>query len=199
MKSIKHYLDKEAIANASLEHNDHIWLIDDYHKSATSALNAPEVTAILSLYLAEGFSIERSSLGKPSVVSPGREMFLSIAHSHQRIALLLSHQSPVGVDLELMRERAQRARIAQRFFTNKILSLSDFYEEWTAREALAKAVDKGIYQVLAAPVTKTSTTIGFANSALRYGIESVLLDQGFVLSACRALLSPPLLYFKARR
>lgn len=83
-----------------------------------------------------------------------RSPFLSIAHSHGWLACIVSGSHPVGVDIETFRPGRSWQAIAQLAFgpLERAYALrqgSDaFLRLWTAREALAKATNKGFALVV---------------------------------------------------
>lgn len=84
----------------------------------------------------------------------GRSPFLSIAHSHGWLACIVSGSHPVGVDIEIFRPGRSWREIAQLAFgplerAHAARHGPDaFLRLWTAREALAKATNKGFALVI---------------------------------------------------
>lgn len=121
---------------------------------------------ILSLYLdrpAESLSFKTGAHGKPSLssdnsektVSPGirPEIHFNLSHSGSFVALAFSAASPVGIDIENIRENVRRETLVRRFFHPdeyaEFLKLDheaqqDFlFRRWTVREAFLKGIGKG--------------------------------------------------------
>lgn len=77
-----------------------------------------------------------------------RPPFLAIAHSHGWLACIVSGNHPAGVDIETFRPGRSWREIAQMAFgpleqAHALRGPDAFLRVWTAREALAKAADKG--------------------------------------------------------
>jgi phosphopantetheinyl transferase len=83
-----------------------------------------------------------------------RSPFLSIAHSHGWLACIVSFCHPAGVDIETFRPGRSWREIAQLAFgpAERAYALQHgpdtFLRLWTAREALAKATNKGFALVV---------------------------------------------------
>ena len=87
--------------------------------------------------------------GRP--VIPG--LAVSITHTHHLVAVAASHTGPLGVDLEELYPREVGA-LARRWFTPGELAwmeqepeeLNAFLQLWTAKEAVGKALGRGLRQ-----------------------------------------------------
>jgi len=102
------------------------------------------------------FRIEVDSRGKPGLVGAqgGPGIHFNIAHSGSACVIALSARGPVGVDVEIARERTHMERIVRRRFAPveaaEILSLTGeerrraFYRVWTRKEAYLKATGIGL-------------------------------------------------------
>jgi 4'-phosphopantetheinyl transferase len=94
--------------------------------------------------------------GKPKLAAPVAERFLhfNLAHSDALAVYLVSAQAAVGIDLERVRPLRDAEAIAARFFPARQnaewRSLSTdrreraFFERWTHKEALLKAIGCGL-------------------------------------------------------
>lgn len=98
----------------------------------------------VSLYLKKRYIGEYSinEFGKPI----SKSTFFNISHSHGLVVLAISEFSPVGVDIELVREVKDDLK---RFVSSDeeyrfIKDDSSFYEIWTSKESLVKAEGQGI-------------------------------------------------------
>ena len=79
----------------------------------------------------------------------------NVSHSHNMAAIIISKCLHVGVDIELMKSRFASKNIANRFFSNLeknwLSSLLDrdyvdgFYKIWCGKEAVSKAIGKGMH------------------------------------------------------
>jgi 4'-phosphopantetheinyl transferase len=99
--------------------------------------------------------------GKPSIVLNSLagvplEVHFNINHTDGAVAVALAG-SPVGIDIERLRELPDLIELAQHFFTAEIVDeivccapaskqLALFYRHWTLGEALIKATGKGLSQ-----------------------------------------------------
>ncbi len=89
--------------------------------------------------------------GKPSLAAPQASIPFNLSHSGE-LALVAVGRQPLGVDLERSREVADADLVARRFFTPNELEIqraaSDgnqvFLQHWTRKEAVIKAVGKGL-------------------------------------------------------
>lgn len=111
---------------------------------------------ILSLYLnvaPESIQFNKSSHGKPYIESPKTNVQFNISHADEFAVFAITLDHAIGVDIEKMRDRASQD-IAARFFTyeeNAALKraprdakLATFYRLWSRKEAIIKALGKGI-------------------------------------------------------
>ena len=108
--------------------------------------------------------------GKP-VVAGGHGPHFSLSHSHGLVACALSHDVPLGIDIEPIGRRAPLG-VAQTFFSiDERAWLFDlppaerplgFFRLWTLKEALIKATGKGLAQSL------RGFAIGFDPPSVRF-------------------------------
>ncbi|SDJ96631.1 4'-phosphopantetheinyl transferase family protein [Microbulbifer yueqingensis] len=105
----------------------------------------------------QALRFERLPSGKPELVDePG--LHFSLSHSGDWIALAVSEDSPVGVDIEQPRRQRDIMRIAHRYFhadecalleaPPESETLRQFYRLWTLKEAFFKARGTGISEGL---------------------------------------------------
>lgn len=89
--------------------------------------------------------------GKPAAATPGGELHFNASHSGE-LALVAVAGQPLGVDLERWREVADADLVARRFFTPDEVAVQRaaadpnrlFLQHWTRKEAIIKAVGKGL-------------------------------------------------------
>lgn len=89
--------------------------------------------------------------GKPSLAASDAGLHFNLSHSGE-LALVAVGQVPLGVDLERLRQVADADLVARRFFTPNEVAIqraaSDsnrvFLQHWTRKEAIIKAVGKGL-------------------------------------------------------
>jgi 4'-phosphopantetheinyl transferase len=92
--------------------------------------------------------------GKPELTNGGGLQF-NISHSAERVVVAVTTTWPLGVDVEQIRPMEDAADIARRFFSpNEVQAFEDLGEEqrlegffncWTRKEALIKAVGEGVF------------------------------------------------------
>jgi hypothetical protein len=91
--------------------------------------------------------LSHSADGQPLV--PG--LAVSVSHTHQLVAVAASTDGPIGVDLEEVQPR-QVQELADRWFAPEELAwmsgqpnqLDGFLRLWTAKEAVGKALGRGL-------------------------------------------------------
>jgi 4'-phosphopantetheinyl transferase len=113
---------------------------------------------ILSSYLGsrpEELNFATNEYGKPFIIAPGgNDISFSLSHSQDMVLVAITRGTPVGVDVEWLREISDAYGIVNRFFSIEereylnSLCLSDFCEEffccWTMKEAYLKGIGKGL-------------------------------------------------------
>lgn len=114
---------------------------------------------ILSVYLGRepGFwSFEIGEYGKPVLSHEQNELGLvfNLSHSQSRLAIVISRQGQLGVDVEYSSRKREIIRLAHRYFSAaevaELASCADadredyFYRYWTLKEAYIKARGKGL-------------------------------------------------------
>jgi 4'-phosphopantetheinyl transferase len=97
--------------------------------------------------------------GKPRLASPSAEFGFNISHSRGAVALALVRGREVGIDVEKIRTDIRAEALAARFFSkreNERLSrlsgtemLTAFFDCWTRKEAVLKAIGAGLSLSLA--------------------------------------------------
>ncbi|MHB1462809.1 MAG: 4'-phosphopantetheinyl transferase family protein [Armatimonadota bacterium] len=96
--------------------------------------------------------ILRNNYGKPYL--PQHRIWFNASHSGELVAIALSSEGPVGVDVEAIRGQHSGMDIARRFFSSEECArlqcvpadhfASTFTRIWTGKEALVKASGCGI-------------------------------------------------------
>jgi 4'-phosphopantetheinyl transferase len=113
--------------------------------------------SLLGCYTAtdpSALSFEFGAKGKPELVTPTALQF-NISHSGERVVLAITSSWPLGVDIEELRPLEDAAGIARRFFSaeevrafealDEAHQLEGFFNCWTRKEALIKAVGEGVF------------------------------------------------------
>jgi 4'-phosphopantetheinyl transferase len=100
--------------------------------------------------------LQTNKFGKPYIANPefGKKIHFNLSHSLNIILIAVSIHSPVGIDVEFMRDMKDARQIAMRNFSRTekdyLTSLSPdefmnmFYQYWTLKESFIKAIGKGL-------------------------------------------------------
>ncbi|MDD4965749.1 4'-phosphopantetheinyl transferase superfamily protein [Halothiobacillus sp.] len=103
---------------------------------------------------------QRNPFGKPALVSTTRGELpqFNLTHTKGLAACIIAGTRPCGIDLELVQQKAELLKIADRWFSaeevEQLQRLSGewryehFYSLWTLKEALLKAYGCGLLQPL---------------------------------------------------
>lgn len=131
----------------------HVWRLRyDHHQG-----RAP-LYAMLGAYLglpAESVRLEEAAHGRPTLAPEhGQALSFNWSHSHDQALIAIARGISPGVDLERLRPHPRALAIAERYFsapeTQALAALPieardrAFLELWTAKEAVLKAVGRGI-------------------------------------------------------
>jgi 4'-phosphopantetheinyl transferase len=103
----------------------------------------------------EELDFATNDYGKPFIIAPGgNEISFSLSHSQDMALVAIARGTPLGVDVEYLREISDAHDIVNRFFSIEerdylnSLPLSAFYEEffacWSLKEAYLKGIGKGL-------------------------------------------------------
>lgn len=202
MRTINFFLHCQDIAQYPLEEFDHLWILECFKRCSTSALYDDRVQKILRHYMPAGFAIGHTVRGRPYIKSSAAcPVAFSISHTEDLAVVLIGKEEPLGVDVERIKERPYMEKIAKRYFhSSKKPSLLDFYECWTACEAFIKAMDMTLAQALSSiHLSKTEPkSISLAGKTSEHRIDSALINEHFLVSACRKRTTArALIYFKS--
>lgn len=131
----------------------HVWrLAYDHHQG-----RAPLI-AMLAAYLrvaVEEVQLEESAHGRPMLSAPHHDSFgFNWTHSSDQALIAIARGITPGIDLERLRRHPRAVAIARRYFSpDEAASLEAlpenqrdraFLELWTAKEAVLKALGRGI-------------------------------------------------------
>ncbi len=130
------------------------------HAAARAVVLRQHLSAILGC-ADDSIRIERTAGGKPVLASPCRDLWFSTAHRDGLLAIAVSRQGPVGVDVETLAHCQDDLGLAWTLFSPTEAdwlgrlppserSLA-FARLWTGKEAVLKAAGTGIVQGLAEP------------------------------------------------
>ena len=126
----------------------HLWLL-------AAGARATHVDALLAAYCGvDAVTLAHDAHGKPLLPVQkhgGQTLHFNLAHSGERLLLAIAH-ADVGVDLEHARTVKRRDALLARCFTGReqaaIRAAADpddaLLRAWTAKEALVKAIGRGI-------------------------------------------------------
>ncbi|MCR5774743.1 MAG: 4'-phosphopantetheinyl transferase superfamily protein [Lachnospiraceae bacterium] len=137
----------------------------------------------------EEIKTERTELGKPYISGKKGYQF-NLSHSG-RMIVFASDSSPVGVDVEAVREKDWR--IFHRFLTEKEMAMIEssgdpegcFFEVWTIREAFAKEEGEGL-GLIDKPfiVDYDRRVIEYGNKTLYFKTFEHMADIRYKVSIC---------------
>jgi len=135
--------------------------------------------------------------GKPHLTAPATSLHFNLAHSGGVALLAVTGDGPVGVDVERVRADLDLDGIARRFFRPEeaaaLAALSPaqrteaFFAVWTRKEALLKALGKGIaggvdrYGVTVAPEApaRVIAAAGGPGEAARWWVADLAAGSGY--------------------
>jgi len=140
------------IAQQLLDDEIHVWRLG-YRREFKRA----PLLALLAAYLGqppEALTLVDGEYGRPALAAPHDALAFNWSHSGDRALLAIAHGVTPGVDLERWTARPRALEIAQRYFCAEeaaALALLDdallptaFLELWTAKEAVLKALGRGL-------------------------------------------------------
>ncbi|RUO42068.1 hypothetical protein CWE22_07960 [Pseudidiomarina aestuarii] len=101
---------------------------------------------------AEDVNFSRDQHGAVELWVNNEQWSVSVSHTDQCCAVAIARSGELGIDCERIRERRQRERLQQRFakgYMQGVSSLVQFFERWTAAEAVTKAKRGSLMPTLA--------------------------------------------------
>jgi 4'-phosphopantetheinyl transferase len=147
--------DDQAVATVAQHLPDdeiHVWQLS-YQRD----LGREPLRALLSAYLGQppgDLNLVVGEHGRPALAAPHTALEFNWSHSGERALLAIARGVTPGIDLERKRLRTHVLDIAERFFCPEeaaaLAMLDDvqrrdaFLELWTAKEAVLKALGRGI-------------------------------------------------------
>lgn len=111
--------------------------------------------------------------GKPALRDAGALEF-NISHSRGHAMIAVTRATPVGIDLEAIRENVDIAKLLRRIGETELAgSTGDLYHVWTRREARTKATGGQLMEIPAADlrVADLRAPKGFAASVALLGAD----------------------------
>lgn len=149
-----HTVHDQLLADARLDLDDdaiHVWRLPYRRQHGREPL-----LALLAAYLgvtASELRLVESEYGRPELAEPGKLSF-NWSHCDDLAVVAIARGIAPGIDLERLRERPRALEIAHRYFTpgeaEALAALDDasrsaaFLRLWTAKEAVLKALGRGI-------------------------------------------------------
>ncbi|WP_111640988.1 4'-phosphopantetheinyl transferase family protein [Marinimicrobium alkaliphilum] len=152
------------------------WLSDEEQQHLEDASNSPAVRRerlisrasvrwCLSQYSDSikpaQWEFERDQKGKPKLVNTQLPLSFSVSHSGDWLAIAVTGETTIGVDIENSSRAANWRAVAKRFFAESEIEALEkspeqrrrqhFFELWTLKEAYFKARGTGISAGLAKP------------------------------------------------
>ena len=144
--------------------NNHIWLLSNYKKNKSSLYNNT-IRKILLQYTTE-FELNNVAFNehnKPFI--PNSSIHFNLSHSKSYLALGISINNTIGIDIEYRELKNIHEKIAKKYFSG-LEQQSDFFKSWTAREAFIKLLGGNLLNILPKIVVKHKKDgfkIGLAN------------------------------------
>ena len=102
---------------------------------------------------ADSLPLVPDAYGKPRLAAPNAPGF-NLSHSGEVVLLAIARGTEPGIDVEALRPRPRALQLAQRYFTaaeaaalarrSETDCQQAFYQLWTAKEAVLKALGRGL-------------------------------------------------------
>lgn len=176
---------------SALFSHDHVFIYD--HFPHTKALEHKLTQSILQSYLPDQkWQISKSINGKPLIINSSTPLYLSLTHSHNIMAMMISSHEHIGIDIEMIKPRKYYAHISKRYF-ERDMSLIDFYHHFTAKEAYTKAIDGKLIHSLAKNLHKDNDDFMIKDDNKTWHI-SFVNPHGYLLALCQSE-KRPLIYY----
>jgi 4'-phosphopantetheinyl transferase len=143
--------------------------------------------------------------GKPVVSGRPDGIEFSLSRSQDRCAVVVSHGTPVGIDIEAVRPLDDAVEMAKNRFkpaeAAAIDSSEKFFALWTRKEAVAKALGWGltlpfdVFEVDARAPTSERVTVDYGGESSEIMLSEAVLD----ISGFTGALAQPLSGVRASR
>lgn len=110
---------------------------------------------VLSSYLnlsPENLKFSYGSFGKPFLSDESTRLKFNLSHSSELTLIAVNRNDEIGIDLEFVKDIDDRTELAKNLFTDNEIELLNnahdsnevFFQIWTRKEAIIKAVGKGL-------------------------------------------------------
>jgi 4'-phosphopantetheinyl transferase len=150
------------------------------------------------------YSIGYFETGQPYIEDS--DFHCSISHSENFIAIAFSNEAPIGIDIEQHRFRDFYPIVTTYFHRQEIAIYQDllkaeqmnwFYENWTMKEAKAKATGDGINQINLGELCTTSSLMShqtdeYSLACIHHGVCALELFKARLLVASPWLQARPI-------
>ena len=155
--------------------------------------------AVLRLLLSSRLETDPGSIrfeigkhGKPALLFPRRDIHFNLSHADNAIAIALA-ASPIGIDVDAVRDDLDLDGIGQRFFTSDELDYLNcaspgekrkrFFYIWTRKEALAKAAGTGVDTITSVSVLRDCVRMADESGFMReYSVQTLSPPSGYSLA-----------------
>lgn len=145
--------DVAGIAAGLDKHRVHVWVLN-YRR----AQQRVPLRALLGVYLglpADALVLINDAHGRPELAAPWNQFLqFNWSHSVDKAIIAVAHGVTPGIDIERIRPRPRALELAERFFhrdeTAALRAVSEeqrervFLELWTCKEAVLKALGRGL-------------------------------------------------------
>ena len=156
---------------------------DRHRKLASVLLLRLLVKKILGL---SEFTVSKNAYGKP-FLKDYSDFHFNLSHSGDWVVGVVSDR-PVGIDIEQIRQMKNSMDVAKRFFSEKEYAflveteeksrVDLFYDIWTKKESLIKAVGKGLSISLKTFTVPFKDTVGTVNyNGIDWSVRSLVFDD----------------------
>lgn len=127
--------------------------------------------------------------GKPFLTNNNSDLKFNVSHSHDRAVFAFTVHKEIGIDIE-KKALSFKDSVAKRFFSpaeyQELMRLSEaekiisFYKIWSRKEALIKALGKGLYTPLDSfTVSSQKDTQTVTCNAEHYLVKHLAMDADF--------------------
>ncbi|MFN3926110.1 MAG: 4'-phosphopantetheinyl transferase family protein [Pseudanabaenaceae cyanobacterium] len=91
-------------------------------------------------------AIAHTVYGKPYI--PQAHLQFNLSHSQGLVVYGISWQYLLGVDIEYIYRSCNYRTLSKRYFQGSVANLEEFWQLWTQKEAIGKAMGVGIWQTV---------------------------------------------------
>ncbi|MFN9708311.1 MAG: 4'-phosphopantetheinyl transferase family protein [Burkholderiales bacterium] len=149
---------------------------------------------------AYSYEFQAGDFGKPCLAGP-QPLHFNLSHSHHRALVAMSHEGPVGVDIERVQPMPDISDAVQSHFTPaerlqwatlpEVDQTKAFYQIWTRKEACVKALGWGLnvpldrIEVGSAGPPKPLFVEFPSGGRFQLWLESLPIDSGWAAALAR--------------